>query len=94
MINTISIYVKSEGITLPDGSVFGSETCEKFRIVSESGIFGYLVYEVIGNDVLNIFGAGNRVAWREMKKAIDEQISYQISIGNKVLRAGIEINEF
>ena len=94
MINTISIYVKSEGIKLPDGSVFGAETCEKYRIVSESGLFGYTVYEVFGSDLLNIFGSGERVTWREMKKAMNERIAYQNSIGNKVVRNGVEITEF
>lgn len=93
MTSTISYFVNSNGIQLPDGSIFGAETKEMFRTVSETGISGILVYEVIGSDLVNVFGSGIRVSWKEMKKALDERISYQIGIGNKVLRGGEEIAE-
>lgn len=93
MMNVTSYYAKSEGIRLPDGTVFGAEEREAFRIVAESGIPGFLVYEVFGKDVVNIFGAGIRVDWKTMRDAINKRIAYQISIGNKVLRGGKEIME-
>ena len=93
MIHTLSLYVKCEGITLPDGTVFGRETKEAFRLVDESGMPGFLVYEVYGKQVVNVFGDGVRVGWKEMKKAIDERIAYQIRIGNKVLNGMKEITE-
>ena len=94
MIHTNSYYVKSEGIKLPDGTVWGAGTEERFRVVDETGIPGFLVYEVFGKGVVNVFGSGNRVSWREMKKALDERFAHQISVGNKVLRCdGAEITE-
>lgn len=93
MISTISFYVESKGIQLPDGSTFGAETKEMFRTVSETGIAGFLVYEVLGSDVVNVFGSGVRVDWKKMKTALNERIAYQISIGNKVLCGGQEITE-
>ena len=94
MIHTTSIYLKTEGIKLPDGTVWGAETCEAYRIISEYGIHGYMVYRVIGDKLLNPFGDGNRVEWMQMKNHLNEWITYQIGIGNKVLRNGEEITEF
>ena len=93
MASTVSYFVKSVGITLPDGSVFGAETREAFRVVKETGIHGFKVFEMIGTQMVNVFGSGNYVEWEDMKNAINERISYQISIGNKVLRGGEEITE-
>lgn len=93
MVNTLRYYVKSEGIKLPDGTIFGAETNEIIRVVSESGIRGFLVYEVFGNDVVNIFGDGSRVEWLKMKNAVNDRISYQISIGNKVYLDDREVTE-
>lgn len=91
MINTVNYYVESKGIKLPDGTIFGAEKIKKFKTVSETGIPGFLVYEVIGKSIVNMFGSGVRVSWKEMEKALNEEITYQISIGNKVFRAGQEI---
>ena len=93
MTKTLSLYVKCKGITLPDGTVFGKETKEAFRLVNDSDIHGFLVYEVYGKQLVNIFGDGVRVDWKEMKKAIDERIAYQNSLGNKVLNGTKEITE-
>lgn len=94
MTQVTKYFVRTPGIALPDGSVFGAGTQEAFLVVGETGQPGFLVYEVIGgNAFVNIFGSGNRVSWRQMKQAIDERIAYQIGIGNKVLRGGKEITE-
>lgn len=93
MASNVSYFVKSAGITLPDGSVFGAETREAFRVVHETGMDGYKVFEMIGTQMVNVFGSGNYVEWKDMKNAINERIAYQISIGNKVFRGGEEITE-
>ena len=93
MINTTSYYVKSEGIKLPDGTVFGAGTTEAFRVVDEYGETGFHVYEVFGTQMVNIFGDGVAVTWRQMRDALNERIAYQTSIGNTVLRCGKVIME-
>lgn len=93
MINSISYFVETKGITLPNGTVFGAGKEEKYRTVSESGLTGFVVYEVFGKDLVNVFGSGIRVGWKEMRDALNERIAYQNSIGNKVLLCGEEITE-
>ena len=94
MISTISYYVETKGITLPDGTVFGAGKREAFRTVRETGIAGFTVYEVFGTDLVNVFGSGVNVDWGKMRDAINERIAYQNSLGNKVfLRGGEEITE-
>ena len=93
MASNVSYFVKSAGITLSDGSVFGAETREAFRVVKETGIHGFKVFEMIGTQMVNVFGNGKYVEWQEMKNAINERITYQISIGNKVFRGSEEITE-
>lgn len=93
MMNVIRFFVEVKGVVLPDGTVWGGGTEEKIRVVSESGVVGFVVYDVIGEKTVNAFGSGVRVDWKEMKEKVNEMISYQISIGNKVLRGGQEITE-
>jgi len=93
MIRNTNYYLKTQGIELPDGTTWGAGTELAYRVESETGLPGFLVYEVHGSYTANRFGSGTRVQWEQMRDALNEWIAYQNSIGNKVIRGGEEISE-
>lgn len=80
-------FSESQGITLPDGTVFGNGFREVVRVVDGSDRPGmFRVYEVFGSHLVEK-ESGRYYGWREMHKMVIDLLQYQISIGNTVWQA-------
>ena len=77
-------FRESQGITLPDGTVFGKGFSEFLMVVDGSDRPGmFRVYEIVGSHMIEK-ESGRYYTWREMHQMVIDLIKYQISIGNKV----------
>ena len=84
MNSSRSYFVKTEGVRLPDGTVWGAGTEEKLRVVCEEMRPNYFrVYSVVGKSLLEIH-QGTYLSWGEMMDEVIDFVNYQRSIGNRV----------
>lgn len=85
-------WVKSEGVKLPDGTVWGAETKEMLRVV-DGDVNRFRVYDVIGNNLVEKIQGGN-LHWKDMRQQVFEFVNRQFSLGNRVFDNNGEIKTF
>ena len=85
MMSTISFFVESAGIKLPDGTVFGGGIDLKYLITDgakgSGTAYPFVIYHVIGKDTIRI---GDPKNYREMREWVHEQVAHYESCGMKL----------
>lgn len=81
MTSTMHFFVESEGIELPDGTIFGGG-CEHAYSIShgEDATDTFKIYQIIGGSYVRI---ADPMRYKEMKEWVIEQILYYNSNGMK-----------
>lgn len=79
MISTTKLFVESEGIQLPDGSVFGAGVEHTYDIVNVDSIY-FEIYQYIGKHRIKI---ADPMGYMDMKKWVIEQIHHYNENGFK-----------
>ncbi|MBO7624396.1 MAG: hypothetical protein J6S82_03710 [Bacteroidales bacterium] len=92
MASVTHYLVKSEGIKLPDGTVWGAETKEMLRVV-DGTVNRFRVFDVIGKDLIEKY-QGKNLDWKEMRELVLEFVNRQFSLGNRVFDENGEIKTF
>lgn len=82
MTSSMHFFVESEGITLPNGIVFGGG-CEYKYLIShgECGMDAFKIYQVVDGKYIRI---SEPIRYKEMKAWVDEQIAHYNSCGMKL----------
>lgn len=82
MASATHFFVESEGIKLPDGTIFGGGFNYAYLIShGEDETDTFKIYQVIGRKYVRI---SDPMRYREMKAWVDDQISHYNSCGMKL----------
>lgn len=81
MADSIHFFVESEGITLPDGTVFGGG-CEYAYMITHKEDYTdtFRIYQVIGGRYVRV---SDPMRYKAMKTWVDDQIDHYNSCGMK-----------
>lgn len=87
MTSATYIYLESEGLMLPDGTVFGGGVELKFQIMKgESRPNAFTIYEFIGGIRVAKFNHDN-LGYREMVDWLHSEVEYYETAGMKLWEA-------
>lgn len=85
MTSTMHFFIESEGIRLPDGTIFGEGTEYTYMITHhEDETDTFKIYQVIGGKYFRI---SDPMRWTDMKAWVDAQIEHYRSCGMKFMVA-------
>lgn len=84
MATAMNFFVESEGIKLPDGSVFGAGVTHEYDVLrSENRPDAFTVYQYIGKERIPVTENTNWT-YRQMREWVHEQVQHYESCGMKL----------
>lgn len=81
MTSVICFFVESEGILLPDGSVFGAGVSHEYDVMKGENVVNlFTIYQYIGKKRVSITGNENW-SYKQMREWVHEQARHYTSCG-------------
>ena len=83
MVSATNFFVESEGIKLPDGTVFGAGVTHEYDILKgENRPNAFTIYQYIGKQRIPVTGNENWT-YHQMREWVHEQVRHYESCGMK-----------
>ena len=88
MMSTVSVFVESEGITLPDGSVYGAGFTHMYDITHGDNGGDYLdvfrVYQIVGDRRISV---ADPMTYKEMRNFLTGEANHYKKNGMRLWKA-------